>query len=89
MEAVIVAMAADMLEVKKNTAAYMTLLDYDGDNNLLYVGEASAGSTSANAVWRIKNFLYDGSSNLTNIVWASGTNAFDKIWDNRTSYSYS
>jgi len=65
------------------------LLDYDGSGNVLYRGQAVAGSSTASPVWRIAKFLYNGSGNLTATPWADGTNDYDKIWDNRASYTYS
>jgi len=51
-----------------------------------YVGEAAVGTATSAALWRIKRL-----DNTTGIIiqWASGTAVFDKIWDNRTAYTYS
>ncbi len=56
-----------------------TVGDYD------YIGEASIGSLTSSAVWRIKRI--DNSSGLA-ITWA-GTGSFDQIWDNYLSLTYS
>jgi len=53
--------------------------------NYDYVGEAAIGSSTSSAVWRIKRI--DNSSGLA-ITWA-GTGAFDQVWDNYLSLSYS
>jgi len=50
-----------------------------------YVGEAAIGTLTSAASWRIKKI--DSTSGVS-ITWA-GTGVFDKIWDNRASYSYS
>jgi hypothetical protein len=31
---------------------------------------------------------YDSSGNMTTLRWADKNDAFDKIWNNRTSYNY-
>lgn len=66
----------------------VTLLDYDASGNLIYLGQAEAGTPTSNVAWRIKKFVYNG-SNLTNIGMNNGTGNFDGVWDLRTSYTYS
>ncbi len=51
-----------------------------------YVGEASTGSATSGASWRIKRV---DSTTGTVIQWADGNSNFDNIWDNRASLSYS
>jgi len=60
---------------------------YSGTNPV-YIGEASPGMISSEAKWRIKKLLYSGSQ-VIGTVWANGNAEFDKVWDDRTSYSYS
>lgn len=50
-----------------------------------YVGEATIGTATSAASWRIKRV---DSSSGTVIQWA-GTGVFDQVWDNRASLSYS
>lgn len=50
-----------------------------------YVGEASIGTATSAASWRIKRV---DSTTGTVIQWA-GTGVFDQVWDNRASLSYS
>mgnify|MGYP001582358138 CR=1 FL=1 len=50
-----------------------------------YVGEASIGTATSAASWRIKKV---DSTTGTVIQWA-GTGIFNQIWDNRASLSYS
>jgi len=57
---------------------------------VLYLGEAEPGYATNVAKWRIKKFTYDaGTNNVAEVNWASGNDNFDKVWDNRTQYSYS
>ena len=64
------------------------LVDLVSDTKL-YRGEAVTGSSQSASVWRIREVVsaVDGSSATTK--WASGTETFDKIWNNRANYSYS
>lgn len=68
-------------------------MDNTGGNSgveVLYLGEAEPGTSESAARWRIKKFTYDsGTNNVSQVDWASGTDNFDKVWDNRTSYVYS
>ncbi|PCI28747.1 hypothetical protein COB55_03480 [Candidatus Wolfebacteria bacterium] len=50
-----------------------------------YIGEAAISSATSSAVWRVKRL--DNATGLV-VLWA-GTGAFDQIWDNRASLSYS
>ena len=62
---------------------------YDASNNLEYVGTAFPGTATSAALWRIKNLTYDGSNNLTGVLWADGDTNYDNVWDDRASLSYS
>ncbi|MBP6911772.1 MAG: hypothetical protein KBB88_01050 [Candidatus Pacebacteria bacterium] len=53
--------------------------------NFDYIGEATIGSTTASAVWRVRRI--DTTSGIV-ITWA-GTGTFDQVWDNYPSLSYS
>ena len=59
----------------------------DTENNYIYIGEASPGSATSEAVWRIKRVEEIGDD--YNILWADGTANLDKIWDNRLTFTYS
>lgn len=52
---------------------------------LLYLGEASPGASTSSASWRIMRI--DTSSGV-HITYADNVGTFDKIWDNRASYTY-
>ena len=64
------------------------MLDYVGGTSPIYIGEATPGKLTSVAVWRIKKLTYVGGM-VTEVKWASGTLEFDKIWDNRATYTYS
>ena len=52
-----------------------------------YVGEAAPGSSVSLPLWRIKR-IAEYSSGLTEIIWADDTDDFDKVWNDRETYSY-
>jgi len=59
-------------------------------NGITYVGKAQPGSATSAAVWQICRIDESGTTEVELIItWADGNKNFDKIWDNRTTYSYS
>lgn len=64
---------------------YNVFLD-EASATITYVGEANPGTASSAASWRIKRL--DSTSGLL-ITWADGDSNFDKVWDDRASYTYS
>lgn len=52
-----------------------------------YIGKAPHGAATSSASWQIKRIVE--SAGVTTITWADGNSAFDNIWDNRASLSYS
>jgi len=65
---------------------YTTRIAEDsGDSNLTYIGKAAIGSATSSAVWQIQKI--DETTGMV-ITWG-GTGAFDNIWNNRESLSYS
>ena len=64
---------------------YNRLIDVEG--SYTYVGEALPGTGEAEAKWRIKRIEEIGDD--FNILWANGEATFDKIWNDRVSYTYS
>ena len=64
-------------------------MEYDSNNNAIYVAEGKPGANDASIAWRIKKITYDVNNNATHIKWASGTPKFNKSWDDRTTYTYS
>jgi hypothetical protein len=57
-------------------------------NNELYRGEAIPGTLDSAAAWRIRKITI-ASDNDVRETWANGDASYDKIWDNRLSYTYS
>lgn len=68
---------------------YTVVVEYDENNNPIYVGEAIPGSLVSEAKWRIKKITWDVSGNPTNVRWADGVKTFTKVWNSRGDYTYS
>jgi len=64
---------------------YNKLIDQEG--TYYYIGEAVPGSDTTEALWRIKRIEQVGDD--YNILWANGSADFDKIWDDRATFTYS
>lgn len=57
------------------------------DVNTTYIGIAQIGTPTSDPSWQIKKI--STVSTISTIAWADGTDAFSKVWDDRTSFSYS
>ena len=68
---------------------YSMRTECDASGNIIYIGFAKPGSSEDKPVWAIKKIEYDDNGNLAAVKWAEGNNNFDKIWNDRTTYSYS
>lgn len=64
-------------------SVYDNRLD-ETDPLYMYVGEAVAGSSDADPVWRIKRYLTSSFSGY----YADGVTTFTKVWDDRATYTY-
>ena len=53
-----------------------------------YIGETAPGHFASDAEWRIKKIIYDGSGIVIAIRFADGSAEFNKVWDNRSTYTY-
>jgi hypothetical protein len=68
---------------------YEKLIDEQsaGGVSYVYIGEALPGTTANTNQWRIKR-IAEYANNLTVSLWSNNTAEFDKIWDDRATYSY-
>lgn len=65
---------------------YTRLVDTDGTYK--YIGEADPGTATSEATWRIKRVEFLAGDDIE-IKWADGTAEFDKIWNDRLTFTYS
>lgn len=68
---------------------YKQLIEYDVNNNPIYVGMAEPSTATGSLLWQIKKITYDASNNPTAVEWADGNDSFDNEWDERATYTYS
>jgi len=72
-----------------STENMTTRIEYvTGTNDPLYVGYAAPGSDEGDAVWQIRKMEYDAEGRLIAVKFADGELAYNKVWNNRASYSY-
>ena len=65
-----------------------TQLRYDGENaTYSYVGESPVGAATSAPAWKIFRLENTGTASL-NKYWADGSDLFNKVWDNRATYTY-
>jgi len=64
---------------------YAVRLDETSTPNVTYVGETASGTSTSEAIWRIRKL--DETSDLI-ITWADGDKLEDNIWDDRVSLTY-
>ena len=58
----------------------------DASGTVTYYGFAAAGTATSAAAWKIMKHT---TSNPQSIEFADGDGAYDNVWDNRASLSYS
>lgn len=58
-----------------------------GADTITYVGEAAPGGQVAVAEWRIKR-ITEYANGYLEIIWANDSEAFDKVWNDRATYTY-
>lgn len=65
---------------------YTILIEYDANENPIYVGKAPLSSAQDESKWRIQKIGYDANQNPTTIEFAS--DKFNKKWSDRSTYEY-
>lgn len=53
-----------------------------------YVGYTEPGNGISASAWAVKRILYDSNGQASAIQWASGNIAMNKVFDDRTTYTY-
>jgi len=67
---------------------YQPVFTDDSVPGTVYYGYCLAGNAlPSKGVWAIQRKTTEGG--LTKILWSGGKRTFDKVWDNRASYTYS
>ena len=73
--------------VNTNTQ-FITARSYNSNNQMEFLGKAVPGTGKGEAKWQILNYTYDGNK-PEDILLSGGSDAFDKVWNNRSTYNYS
>jgi len=66
---------------------YTKLIDDASVSLTTYLGEALPNGLEANAVWRIKEIIFDANLEVDSVRYAAG-GLFDQIWDDRLGLTY-
>ena len=67
-------------------AAHKTLID-EVDTTTTYIGDVDIWSATSDSIWMIRRLTTTG--NDLAVEYANWTPYFDKVWDDRATYSYS
>lgn len=67
--------------------------DNNSTTNLVYVGWAKTGASTALGVWQIRFITYDTNGNVLSIKWPLNANGapssdYEFTWDSRTTYTF-
>jgi hypothetical protein len=71
--------------IETTSGQFKQLLEEVG--SITYIGKAAAGTAGGAASWSIKRITFG--TGTINTEWAGGTTAFNQVWNNRASLSYS
>lgn len=69
------------------SSRYDLSLAYLSAGRVEYVGAAEPGTNKAEARWTIFKIFYSG-TDVVDLRWANGSRLFDKVWNDRTTYTY-
>ncbi len=76
--------------VAMEIAQYTKKVDFVDSSDLIYIGEATPGTATSAASWRIQRInTNDGTNNDIAIQWADGNANFDNVWDDHLTITYS
>jgi hypothetical protein len=64
-------------------------IKYDANQNPEYVGLTLSDATLSDPKWMIRKIVYDANQNPIRVIFANGTNKFDKVFNSYLGYSYS
>lgn len=68
---------------------YATRYDQDAATpTFAYLGKAPVGTATSAAAWQVQKLVF-GVDGDVEVTWADGNAAFDNVWDDRASLSYS
>lgn len=85
----IISVLCQMRGFLETQASPLENIIYTDETNplLVYVGEAVPGSLPAAPVWKLK-VVDTVTANITKVLFAESETTFDKIWNDRATYTY-
>ena len=86
---VVIASNQSPLVVNSNNGQSQTLLLDNQSSTTTYVGKAPTGSLTSAAVWLIFQMVTDPTTGNLTLLYANGSTAYNSIWNNRYSLTYS
>ena len=68
-------------------------VEYDGDQNPIYIGRARVGFGTDEPVWQISLQTFDANDNITAKQWPENdlgnpSSEYEFVWDDRAAYTY-
>jgi len=75
--------------VVEEEIVYAKRVDFSADGSYLYRAEAVPGTAESANVWRIRRIDIAQSDGDVTETWAEGNALFNKVWDDRLTYTYS
>ncbi|MBU2346626.1 MAG: hypothetical protein KJ888_20745 [Gammaproteobacteria bacterium] len=80
----------DGVNIQRINASNMSIkIEYDANDNPIYLGFASPGTAITTALWQIRKLTFDANNNITSMAYANGSPNFDSIWNARDELDYS
>lgn len=73
--------------ISEDEMTYSKRVDFITDN-LIYKGEATVGSLTTDALWRVRKIEIGIDGDISE-TWANGNAGFLNVWDNRSLLTYS
>jgi len=61
--------------------------DFNAAGNVVYKGEATPGTATSAALWRISKTTVNAEGDSVKL-WAGGAADFNQVWDNRLTLTY-
>ncbi len=75
-------------QITVSVEKYIQRIAYEGQGLPEFIGISYPGAASSASTWQIRKLTYVG-TNVVSILFASGNGNFDKVWNDKATYSYS
>lgn len=79
--------ASKWAQIEGEHMAFAKRVDFVSGTEDIYIGLAATGSSEGSPVWRIRKLELNVEDDVTQL-WANGDALFDKVWDDRSTLTY-